>query len=549
MNVIEQLQQHFYNFLASTFHISPLEAAITTFTINVDETTQQFGDMTSNAAMILAKKLKQNPRSIAQQIKANFKDARIKTIEIAGPGFLNITLTQQTFDLLAQELFEQKATFFKSPTIHKKRINIEFVSANPTGPLHFGHGRGGIIGDVLGNVLSFLGHQVTREFYINDAGVQMKKLGASLKARCEQAAGLDAQIPEQGYHGTYLIDLANELFTQHGPAILDQPDIFFITYAKTKLLEQIKQTLNDYGIQFDVWFSEQTLHESSAIDLALAILEKESHVYQKDDALWFASTKFGDDKDRVLRKKTGELTYAAPDIAYMQDKINRGAEHLIYILGHDHHSYATRLQGMLCALGLERYPLDVILYQLVNIKEGGEQVRMSKRKGNIVTLQDIIDTVGKDVARFFYLNRKADAQLEFDIELALKHTDENPVYYIQYAYVRTGSILDNAEKETVLQHITAKDLANLTPADDFLVKKIVTLKDILLVINNSHQTHLLAYYTHELAQAFNRYYSKNRVIDLSNIAQSRARLALVMIVRHTFKLCLDLMELSKPERM
>ncbi len=549
MNSIEQLQHAFHSFLIKTFHISPTDTPKISLILNVDEEKEQFGDLASNAAMVLAKELKQNPRQIAQKIKDTFKHPLVASLEIAGPGFLNFTLTQHAFDELAQELLKEKNTFFKSPQLHTERINIEFVSANPTGPLHFGHGRGGIIGDILAKVLTFLGHHVTKEFYINDAGVQMQKLGESLKARYQQAFGMDAPLPEDGYQGTYLIDLANELIVEHDKKLLDQPTSFFIAYAKTRLLEQIKNTLADYGISFDVWFSEKTLHENGAIDQALAILKKGGHLYEKDGALWFASTAFGDDKDRVLRKQTGELTYAAPDVAYMQEKINRGAQHLIYILGHDHHSYATRLAGMLCALGLERHPLDVILYQLVNIKEGGEQVRMSKRKGKIVTLQDIIDTVGKDVARFFYLNRKADAQLEFDIELALKHTDENPVYYIQYAYVRSGSILDNAAKESKLQNITAKDLMHLTPADNFLIKKIIALKDILLTINTTHHTHLLAYYTHELAQAFNRYYNKNRVIDLANIPLSRARLALVTSMRSTLGLCLDLMGLSKPERM
>lgn len=549
MNSIEKLQHAFHTFLIKTFTISASDAADMPLTLNVDETTQQFGDLTSNAAMVLAKKLKQNPRQIAQTIKDQFKHPFIASLEIAGPGFLNFTLIQHAFDELAQELFKEHYSFFKSPQLHKERINIEFVSANPTGPLHFGHGRGGIIGDVLARVLTFLGHKVTKEFYINDAGVQMQKLGESLKARYQQAMGMDAPIPQDGYQGSYLIDLANELITEHGKKLLDQPTSFFTEYAKTTLLQHIKATLDDYGISFDVWFSEKTLHENGAIDQALAILEKKDHLYRSEGALWFKSTAFGDDKDRVLRKQSGELTYAAPDIAYMQDKINRGAQHLIYILGHDHHSYATRLAGMLCALGLEKYALDVILYQLVNIKEGGEQVRMSKRKGNIVTLQDIIDTVGRDVARFFYLNRKADAQLEFDLDLALKHTEENPTYYIQYAYVRTGSIVDNAAKEPKLEHITAKDLVHLTPADDFLIKKITVLKDILTTINTTHYTHLLAYYTHELAQAFNRYYSKNRVIDLANIPVSRARLAVVTIMRTTLGLCLDLMGLSKPERM
>ena len=549
MNIIEKLQNSFSSFLIKTFSISRTQAEQATLRLNVDEQKQQFGDLTSNAAMVLATYLKSNPRQIAQIIASDFKNHDIAKIDIAGPGFINFTLTQNTFDTLAKEMFEQKDAFFKSKSLHKETINIEFISANPTGPLHFGHGRGGIIGDVLGNVLSFLGHTVTREFYINDAGTQMKKLGASLKARYQQAAGMDVALPKEGYQGLYLVNIANELFTEHGAALLDQPDEFFTSFAKVKLLEHIKQTLADYGIDFNTWFSEKTLHESGAIDQAIALLQKKGHLFEKDGALWFRSTSFGDDKDRVLRKQSGEFTYAAPDIAYMQDKVNRGADRLIYILGHDHHSYATRLAGMLCALGLEKHSLDVILYQLVKINEGGAQIRMSKRRGKIVTLQDVIDTVGKDIARFFYLNRKADAQLEFDLDLALKHTDENPVYYIQYAYVRTGSILKNAKKEESLQNIKIKDLDNLSAADDLLIKKIATLKDTLLTIDATYQTHLLAYYTLELAQSFNRYYNKNRVIDLSNTPLSRARLALTMIVSTTLGLCLDLMELSKPERM
>ena len=461
---------------------------------------------------------------------------------------LNFFLTQSAFDQLAQELFEQKDSFFK-PTVKKKeKINIEFVSANPTGPLHFGHGRGGIIGDVLANVLSFLGFDVTKEFYINDAGAQIQKLGKSLKIRYQQASGMDATLPDDAYHGAYLIDIANDLFSEHGNNLLDQPDQFFADFAKKKMLDHIKSTLADYGISFDVWFSEKKLHDSGAIDKAIAVLQKNGHMYEKDDALWFKSTSFGDDKDRVVRKKNGELTYAAADIAYMQDKVNRKHDQLIYVLGHDHHSYATRLQGLIKALNLSN-PLDVILYQLVRIKEGGKNVRMSKRAGKIVSLQDIIDTVGRDVARFFYLNRKSDAQLEFDLDLALTHSDENPVYYIQYAYVRTGSILAKAKQEKTLENITPHDLDHLTQNDDFLIKKIVQLKELLDDIGTNHQTHLLAYYTHELAQAFNRYYSKNRVIELENIPQSRARLALVAIVRTALGLCLSLLGLSKPERM
>lgn len=549
MNSIDQIKNAFSIFLSDTFGISIPEARHCSFELNVDEQKQQFGDLTSNAAMVLAKKLKKNPRELAQKISKEFTHPAIKKIEVAGPGFLNMTLSPQTFDHLAQQLFNKKASFFQPTEQHTETYNIEFISANPTGPLHFGHGRGGIIGDVLGNVLEFLGHYVTKEFYINDAGAQIKKLGISLKTRCQQAAGMDVALPEDAYHGEYLIAIADELHKKYSSTLLDQPMTFFESYAKTKMLEMIKKTLEDYGIIFDVWFSENSLHESGAVEEALALLGQNGLTYEKDGALWFKSTQFGDDKDRVLKKQSGEFTYAAPDIAYLQDKINRGATHLLYILGHDHHSYATRLQGMNCALGLERYPLDVILYQLVNIKEGGTTVRMSKRKGNIITLRDVIDTVGTDIARFFYLNRKADAQLEFDLDLALKHTDENPVYYIQYAFVRTGSILRNAEKEKDLQHITIDDLKHLTPADHVLLKKIVSLNEILHAIEQTHQTHLLAYYTYELAQYFNRYYNKNRVIDAKNISLSRARLGLTIIIKNTLGLCLDLLGLSKPERM
>ncbi|TET36237.1 arginine--tRNA ligase [Candidatus Dependentiae bacterium] len=548
MNQITALHQAFFTYLTTQLGVSLVVAKRCSFDLNTDDQKQQFGDISSNAAMLLSKELQRNPREIAQEIAQNFTDPAIEKLEVAGPGFLNIFLTKKAFAQLAQELFEQKQTFFKPDATRDSKINIEFVSANPTGPLHFGHGRGGIIGDVLSNVLTFLGNEVTKEFYINDAGLQMQKLGQSLKIRYQQKAGMDSALPEDAYHGTYLIDLANRLFADHGKKLLDQPDEFFTTYASTKLLEHIQKTLQDYGIQFDEWFSEQTLHQG-AIEQILAILKQKEHLHEKDGALWFTSTKFGDDKDRVVKKQDGTLTYAAADIAYMQDKINRGHNQLIYILGHDHHSYATRLHSMRKALGLEKNPLDVILYQLVSMKESGKTVRMSKRKGKIVTLQDVIDTVGPDVARFFYLNRKADAQLEFNVDLALTNTDENPVFYIQYAYVRTGSILQKADAEQPLQDITAQDLEHLSQADNLLIKQVVLLKEMLETIEFNHQTHLLAYYTYELAQCFNRYYGKNKVINLQDVPLSRARLALTQIVRTTLSLCLDLLGISTPERM
>lgn len=550
MNPIAHIQLDFASYLQKTFGISSELAQTCNFILNVEPSKQEFGDMNANAAMVLAKELKQNPRTLAQEIIANFKHPYISKIELAGPGFLNAWLTPKAFHDLASELATKKNAFFSlEEDVPKHRYDLEFVSANPTGPLHLGHGRGAIIGDVLGNILKFLGHQVTKEFYINDAGNQINKLGLSFKVRCQQALGIDAELPEEGYRGEYLLELAQQCIKENGNAVLQKPDAFFETYAKDHLLAKIKQTLEDYGLTFDVWFSEKTLHEGGDIERAIKILQEHNFIYEHEHALWFASTKFGDDKDRVVRKSSGEWTYVAADIAYLLNKAKRGFDHLIMVLGHDHHSYAVRLQGIKQALGLDRIDLAIILYQLVTMKASGQLVQMSKRAGTMVTLRDVIDEVGKDVARYFYLNRKADAQLEFDLDLALKKTEENPVFYVQYAYVRTGSILEKASQEDGLQKITVADAAHLGSAEALLIKKIASLKHLLDVIAATQQTHHLTYYTHELADIFHRYYAQNRVIESSNIPQSRARLLLIQLLRETFATTFDLLGISKPLKM
>jgi arginyl-tRNA synthetase len=549
MNSIEQIQQAFSSYLQKAFSIDKETAQECKFELNVEEQKQQFGDLSSNAALVLAKKLGRNSRDIAEEITSSFRHEYLQDIAVAGPGFINAFFTRHALQKLAQELFEEQADFFKKEQLlAKQNYNIEFVSANPTGPLHFGHGRGGIIGDVLGNVLRFLGQEVTKEFYINDAGAQIEKLGHSFKIRCQQQLGIDVKLPEDAYHGAYLIDLAKQCIQEQGPSVIKKPNAFFTNYAKDFLLEQIKQSLNDFGIIFDVWFYESELHKSGAIEHAVEILKKHGYVYEKDNAVWFKATAFGDDKDRVIRKSTGEWTYMAPDIAYMVNKVERGFNHLIMVLGHDHHSYAVRLEAVRKALELKA-PLDIILYQLVKIKASGKLVRMSKRAGHIITLEDIIDTVGKDVARFFYLNRKADAQLEFDVDLALKKTEENPVYYVQYAYVRTNSILAKAAQEKQLHHSAISDISSIGHEESLLIKKMASLKSTLNTIANSYQTHLLTYYVIELATIFHRYYTKHRVIDLDTIEQSRGRLLLISVLNKTFAICLDLLGISKPEKM
>lgn len=544
-----------FNLLVQTFkdHISSLFPKVNIsyeVALTIDPARQQFGDISSNAAMLYAKELKKNPREVAQHIIQSFSHEYVKNIEIAGPGFINIFLKPTFFTTIMVELHDQGDIFFTlEPDVEKKHFNVEFVSANPTGPLHLGHGRGGIIGDVLGTVLRFLGHTVTKEFYINDAGNQIEKLGNSFKIRCLQELGQDTVIPEDGYHGEYLKALARKGHSELGNALAKQPESFYATYAKDYLLQKIKETLHGYGIDFDVWFSEKTLHNSGAIQAVLEKIARNNLLYEKDGALWFASTTFGDDKDRVVKRANGELTYVAADMAYLENKIERGANKLVMILGQDHHSYVVRLKAVLEALGQNPAMLDVILYQLVTIKESGQTMRLSKRAGRIVSLEDIIQEVGKDVARFFYLHRKADAHLEFDIALALSRTEENPVYYIQYAYVRTLSILQKAASNPEVSSITTRDAHALTDKEHLIIKKIVSLKLLLQDISHHYQTHLLTYYVYDLAQLFHNYYGNTKVIDLNQLPVTRARLLMIMQLRDTINLCLRLLGISTPEKM
>lgn len=549
MNIIDQIKHKLFDFLIKHFQVTSQDIERVDFNLNIDDSKQQFGDISTNAAMLLAKTLQQAPIKIANEIYHNFKSEYVTKIEIAGPGFINLHLDTSTYQLILQELTSQKHNFFKPSQLIPENYCVEYVSANPTGPLHFGHGRGGIIGDTLSNILLFIGHRVNREFYINDAGNQMHNLGLTLKARCQQALGIPADLPEDGYKGEYMLSVAQECLAEHGPNVINEEIKFFSRYAETKLLIRIKQTLQDYGIKFDTWFSERNLHESGAIDHAINKLTQAGFTYEQDNALWFKSTQFGDDKDRVLRKSSGELTYAAADIAYMLSKVERGASHLVMVLGQDHHSYAVRVEGFRQALGLTDTNLDVILYQLVSLTMSGEAVRMSKRAGKFVTLHDIIDEVGKDVARFFFLNRKADSHLEFNLDLALNKTEENPVYYIQYAFVRIKGILRKASEYRELQNIGIDDAKHVGCAEYQIIKKIIYLKDLLQNIARTHQTHQLSYYALELARMFHSYYSSSKVLDIENINQSRMRLLLLKQLEQALGLVLELLGLEKPEKM
>ncbi len=566
MNLIAALKIHVIALIKEVFAVNDDQLAGVDLKLNVDKD-QSFGDLSCNAAMVLAKQLGKNPRVLAEELqKALLADSfaiadLIKSVEIAGPGFINITLTSAAWRQVAQDLFLKKEENFKLGTDDKRlHYQIEFVSANPTGPLHLGHGRGGIIGDSLARVLAFLGHNVTKEFYINDAGNQIKLLGQSFKVRCMQVLERHEELPEGGYAGEYLLDLARECVAEYGEILFDKDDEFFMYYTKEHMLQLIKHDLQLYGITFDEWFSEKKLHVGGAVEEGLGLLKKAGLLYEQEGASWFKSTEFGDDKDRVIKKTNGELTYIAGDIAYHKNKFDRGYDKMINILGQDHHGYVKRLKATMQALGYDSSKLDVILYQLVSLKENDELIRMSKRAGVFTKLSDVIEAVGPDVARFFFLNRKADAHLDFDLSIALKKTDENPVYYIHYAFVRAKSLSTKAHEVAELKQFLAalegreatactQVLVGLGDAEIVLLKKMMHLFDVLVNIAQTYQTHVLSYYTWELANAFHNFYSNNRIIDPADEQTTKVRLFMVSLVKDTLETCLDLLGLSKPERM
>ncbi len=553
-SVFELLQTAFFSFLREHFSLDERALSVVALTLQDDASKPDFGDVSSNAAMVLARIVGKAPKQIAQDIATGFSHELVNRIEVAGPGFLNFFLTDAAFVQEVERYFKDINLALQPANAYVKHsYSVEFVSANPTGPLHIGHGRGGIIGDVVGNVLRFLRNPVTKEFYVNDAGKQIQTLGKSLAARCRQLLGESIELPEDAYHGEYLIDVAREMLSVSpanvSAALATNDIVFFSEYAYHRLREEQEETLAAYKINFDVWFSERTLHASHAVDTAIQMLIDRDHTYELDGALWFRSMTFGDDKDRVLRRANGEYTYVAADVAYMLNKLERGADRLIMVLGQDHHSYVVRLKGILQALGYSADQLDVILYQLVTVKEDGEVLRLSKRAGRIVSLKDIIDTVGADVARFFYLHRKADAHLDFDLALALRRTDENPVFYLQYAYVRIGSILDRAKKHPQIASFSIQDAKAFSPEEKVLLRKIFSLRSLLLTIAHSYQAHLLTYYALELAQQFHAFYAAQRVLDVDYPEQSRRRLALISLVREQLGVCFDLLGISSPEQM
>jgi arginyl-tRNA synthetase len=508
----------------------------------------EFGDFSTNVAMLLAPALKQPPRQVAEQVGGVLGEGlgvALERVEVAGPGFLNLFLSDSWFRDSLAALRRQGESFGAgavSPA-ERRRILVEFVSANPTGPLNAAGGRHAAYGDSLARVLEFAGHDVEREYYINDHGTQIELFGRSIAARMRGEA-----VPEDGYQGEYLIGLAERMKGEG----LDPDDIEALALRGVELMvEQVRETLERFRVRFDRFFSERSLHEGDHIERALAALEQTGHVYSHEGATWLRTSEFGDDKDRVLRRSTGEHTYFASDIAYHQDKRGRGYDQLINLLGADHHGYQGRMQALFSALG-DPGRLEVIIMQLVHFVERGERAKMSKRSGDFVTLDELLDDIGVDAARWFMLARSHDTPLDIDLDLAREQSQSNPVYYVQYAHARIAAILRKGGDDLVAR-ARAADLsagrAPLEPAERALVKRLLELPGEVVETSQRRAPHRLTQYAHDVASDFHAFYRDCRVVGAEPVELEDFRIVLCEATRHVIARVLDLAGVAAPESM
>ncbi|WP_349408863.1 arginine--tRNA ligase [Pseudalkalibacillus sp. SCS-8] len=513
------------------------------------------GDFATNMAMQLARIAKKAPRQIADEMVAHFdrSKASIDKIEVAGPGFINFYFDNQYLTQLIPAIIEEGDDYGSSDVGKQKKIQIEFVSANPTGSLHLGHARGAAVGDTLCNLLEKAGFDVSREYYINDAGNQIHNLALSLEARYLQALGKEAEMPEDGYYGKDIIGFAQEVVEKDGDKYVsynqEERLNFFREYGLEKELEKIKKDLAAFRVDFDEWFSETSLYTSGKIDRALEMLHEKGVTYEKDGATWFRTTDFGDDKDRVLIKNDGTYTYLTPDIAYHFDKFQRGFETLINIWGADHHGYIPRMKAAVEAMGYERDQLEIQIIQLVSLFQNGEKVKMSKRTGKAVTLRDLMDEVGVDAMRYFFAMRSSDSHLDFDMDLAVSRSNENPVYYIQYAHARVCSMLRQGEEKgySIEEDV---DLSYIKSEKEYdLLKKLGEFPEAVADAALTLSTHRMTNYLFELASALHSFYNAERVLDDEHPEQSKARYALMKAVQQTLKNGTKLIGVSAPEKM
>jgi arginyl-tRNA synthetase len=514
------------------------------------------GDLSTNIALVLASQAKQPPRQIAQAILQHLQleEGLIDRVELAGPGFINFYVHPGWWYQTLLKIDEQKSQYGDLDLGGGERVQVEFVSANPTGPLHIGHGRGAVVGDVLANILQKAGYQVEREYYINDAGNQMASLGRSVLARYQQLLGRSVSLPENGYRGEYIRDIARQIIKVENEKLLHQPEAEAVSYctrfACREILAGIKHDLERFGINFDHWFSEQRLYQQKLVEQAIRILEDKGYVVERDGARWLKSSELGDEKDRVVIRSTGEPTYLASDIAYHQNKYQRGFKRVIDIWGADHHGYVERLKAAVCALGHDPQSLNILLVQLVSLVREGIPVAMSTREGEFTTLAEVLDEVGADAARFFFLTRRCDSQLEFDLELAKKQSAENPVYYVQYAHARICSIMRQAQSNGIaVPSAREVDFSLLAlPEELELIKKLAEFPALVSGSALTLEPHRLTFYLTDLASRFHKYYHRQRVIT-AHKAETAARLVLVNAIKTVLKITLDLLGISAPEQM
>jgi len=523
------------------------------FTVEVPPS-DGFGDFASNIAFSSAKILHENPIKIAGIISDVLReDSFFNDVTVAGKGFVNMRVSDTLLRKMLVKIIKEKEDAFKYNIGKGKRYQVEFVSANPTGPLTVGHGRQVAIGDVISNILEFIGYDVTREYYFNDAGNQMNVLAHSLWVRYNQELGVDIEMPEEGYRGEYLIDIAKEIVGKAGKMYREKWDedvkAFFRSYAADKMFDWIKADLSKFNIRFDVWFSESSLHEDGKVKDTIEELRKRGFVYEKDGAVWFAASKLGDHEDWVLVKSTGEPTYLLTDIAYHRDKAKRGFDKVLDIWGADHHGHVPRVKAGLEALGIEDGFCEILLHQFVTVVQSGKDVRMSTRRGEFVTLGDLVDTVGADVAKYFFVMLSPDTHLSFDLDLARSRSMDNPVFYIQYAHARICSVLRHAEENGFDTNREGDVRLLIAPEERTLIKDIERLDDVVLDAYDTLGPHKLTRYVEEVAKAFHVYYTKYRFVDKSNLELSYARLSLVKAVQIVIKTVSRLIGISMPENM
>ncbi|MGM0402617.1 MAG: arginine--tRNA ligase [Thermodesulfobacteriota bacterium] len=515
------------------------------------------GDFATNFALTGAAIQKMSPKKIAEAIIRHMDDPEqlIRDTQIAGPGFINFFISSAAWLPVLRAVHEQEALFGAVNIGRGRRVQVEFVSANPTGPLHVGHGRGAVVGDALAAILNFCGFTADREYYINDAGRQIRTLGRSVYLRCMELAGRAADFPEDAYQGEYIYDIARSLMDEKKTALFEMDADSAVDtcarYAADKILENIRRDLKNLGIGFDTWFSEQSLYDSGKVAEAIQVLLEKNLAYEAEGATWFKSSMFGDEKDRVIVRGNGLTTYFASDIAYHMDKYDRGYERVIDVWGADHHGYVPRLSAAITALGRKPDQFRVVLAHLVNLVRQGVPVSMSTRAGQFVTLREVVDEVGVDAARFLFLTRHHESPLDFDLELAKQKTNENPVYYVQYVYARISSIMKKAAAEHgISSHDMAEPmLAMLTEPEEIqLMKQMAKYPEAIAGAANMMEPHRVAYYLMELAAAFHAYYNKHRVLT-QDTELSRSRLYLVKGVRTVIGNGLTLLGVSTPETM